>query len=278
MLCWKSTISLRRLIEGATARDITIMCINPTLLNLLIEFVELNGVVITNFRKIYVSGAVVSPVKIRRAERLFGECEILNAYGLTEAGPRVAMQTKGSTCGSVGKLLNNVKVKLLEVRTRGEKNKIGRILVNTPTAFIGYINSSQNESEWIDTKDLGYWGNDGELFVIGRDDDVIIKSGCNVFPETIEDIILGVSGVSDCCVFGCPSDRYGEKIVCLYTMEKDIDSELFEKDIRRICCRHLLLHEIPDTFMHVDTIIRNSNGKIDKKKNIQIYKEKKQDG
>ena len=94
----------------------TILCLNPTLLRLYTMTVNSKKICLNHLKIIYTSGAIADETLIRNAQKAFPETEILNVYGLSEAGPRVSAQRKGNKnnrIGSVGLPINRVDIKII---------------------------------------------------------------------------------------------------------------------------------------------------------------------
>lgn len=268
-------ISIRKLLNSIVSNKATIICINPTIASLLIEYFEYNIMHLSDLKKIYISGAILSATKQCDLKKYVPNCNIINVYGLTEAGPRVSAQTdENSTWGSVGVPICNVKVKIVDEEFKEVKyGKVGRVFIKTPSVFTRYVNADARLYDgWIDSKDIGYYGGNNELFIIGRSDEVIIKGGCNIYPSTIENIILKYTKVTECYVFGYKDELYGEIIVCIYTANNL--EEVNNTVIKRICEKYMLKHEVPDIIIYTEKIIRNINGKIDIKKNKEWFYKK----
>lgn len=123
---------------------------------------------------------------------MFG-CPVYNVYGQSECGPRITAQTKDCCHGnSAGKPIKNIEVKI---------DDNGEILVKTNALFSGYTNLNIETREWHRTGDLGYIGTDGELYVTGRTDNMIVIGAHNIYPEAIEKVIMENTDVDDCIVY-----------------------------------------------------------------------------
>ena len=226
-----------------TGFGVTVLCCNPYLLNLYAEETERTGRFPESVRTVYTSGDAVSLKDIERARKTFG-CPVYNVYGQSECGPRISAQREGCCTGnSAGRPVKNV-----EVRT----DEQGEILVKTNALFSGYTNSGYTPGEWHRTGDLGYIGKEGELYVTGRTDSMIITGAHNVYPETVEKAVTDNSTANDCLVYmkDCV-------LVCDYVSDKEIDSVTVIKTLRQ----QLLPYEVPKRFRKVTAIPRNTNGK-----------------
>lgn len=184
-------------------------------------------------------------------------------YGLTEAGPRVSIQTiEYCTDNSAGKVIENVQVKVInnEGEELGPYSK-GTVLVKTPSIFKGYVNDENKYyGKWFDTKDIGYFNDKNELFITGRKNEMIIKSGHNINPFDIEYVLNLIEEIEECVVFSLPDKNNieGEIIACEYVSNKELD----RRQLLTHCRMYLKNYEIPDKLMKVKEIPKNTNGKI----------------
>jgi len=255
---------------------VSILCVNPILLSLLTnEFSSKKYHV--KLKKIYTSGSILDKNVLKKAEQVFQNIPILNVYGLSEAGPRVSAQTLScKTENSVGKPIRGVEV---QIRSPNEDilgaNIIGLVFVKTCSMFTGYVNQTPcfiEQEGWFNTHDLGYIDEQGELFIVGRADDLIISGAHKIYPSDIETIVLSYEHIRECVVFGVPNERYGEIIVCIYQPERPIN----RLDLVRFCEKYLSSYEIPSKWVTVSEALPKYNGKISRKKIREDYLKRKE--
>lgn len=133
----------------------------------------------------------------------------IQGYGLTETSPVIAAENdKYIKYGSVGFPMKNVAVEISEK----DENGIGEIRVKGPNVMLGYYENEEAtravlKDGWFDTGDLGYFDEEGFLFVTGRKKNVIVlKSGKKVFPEELEELVNKIDVVKESMVFGFPKE------------------------------------------------------------------------
>lgn len=251
----------------------TIVCMNPTILHIYTITQRIKHYALQTLRTIYVSGSILSTKDIEDARSSFKNTNVFNVYGLSEAGPRVAAQSEENVdnkAGGIGRAISGVKIKVVnEQGNPTAANEKGMICVATPSISKGYVDSTvplkMIDTEWINTGDIGYFDEDGELFITGRADNMILVSSHNVYPEAIEDYIKTLDGISDCIILSQKDQVYGEKLCCYYIS----DEELATEKLKEFCKRRLSTYEIPSNFVRVDKLITNVNGK--KVRNISQY-------
>ena len=264
-----STIVPPRLtLDNIEKYKITTFCTNPTLLSLYSEVALKKTYSFASLKAIYTSGSILTKAQYEVAVQSFPYVSILNVYGLTEAGPRVAAQTihAKNVSGSVGQAIKGVQIRI-EHKEDLNDEKYGIIQVKTPSKYLGYVSSDGQmknlNDEWVLTGDIGYFDEEHNLFIVGRYDNMILVGSHNVFPEDVERTILQSGIVWDCLISSVQDDLYGEKIVCRY-----VSNQPKEKELRKFCLAHLATYEIPQMFIRVETIPVTYNGK--KSRGVQV--------
>lgn len=244
--------------------SVTHICLNPWLLSMYTDEYERNTYNILSLKKIYVSGSILTDRIYEKAHRIFGEKEIYNMYGLSEAGPRVTAQ-RIDCCksNSVGKAIRGVQIVLVDDTGKSVANgKRGIVHVNTPSRFSGYISGKPKfnslYNEWINTGDVGYIDENGELHIVNRLDDVIINDSHKVYPHDIEKTIMENTDITECVVVN--AEVKGQQLLCCLFVG---NSELRNGIIPKLKSK-LLAYEIPKVFICCDKLTRTSNGKIAK--------------
>lgn len=255
--------------------SVSIWCINPTLLNIYSKLLAKGVYDIDSLKYIFISGSIASRNLLEEANRVYNNAIILNMYGLTEAGPRVTVQNDNGAnkFGSVGSPIRGVSVKIIsEDGCELPSYTIGIIHVRTLSIMNGYLDGVQRRSlykDWLNTGDLGYIDDDGDLFVVGRTDNMILQGSHNVFPEEIETILKQHKLIEDCVVFGVKHYIYGERIICMYLSDYEINN----KELRQFCSGLLAPYEIPSEFLRISKLPYNSNGKLIRHKVMKLYEQ-----
>jgi len=187
-----------------------------------------------------ISGAAPFDPEMEQGLSEFGIL-VVNGYGLTEMSPVIASESHiYRRPGTVGMVLPNVQVKLKDINEDG----IGEVLAKGPNVMLGYYENEEATSKaitdgWYHTGDLGYFDKDGYLWLSGRKKNVIIlKSGKNVFPEELEQLINKLEYVEENMVF--PLKKHNEFVIWAkivykeeYLEEKGIDIKQFKKIVAK---------------------------------------------
>ena len=177
-----------------------------------------------------------------------------NVYGLTENSPRVCALPPESffgKIGSVGRPIAHTKVKLL----------CGELLVKSRSVMLGYMGEREKTREklrggWLHTGDLARIDEEGYVYILGRKDDMLIRSGMNIYPAEIESAAVQIPGVSACMVYGEEDVRFGQKI-CMKAV-----SDLDAAALRRALAGSLPAYLVPDKILIVDALELTPSGKV----------------
>jgi len=146
-------------------------------------------------------------------------------------------------------------------------NQIGEVIatMQSPEAFSGYWNRPDADFKairegWYFTGDLGYFDDDGELFLSGRIDDMIISGGENIHPEEVEDILSNCDLVSSAAVVGLPDKRWGQKVVAFI---EAASQKATAKALDEFCTKSTLARfKRPRAYVFVDALPKSASGKL----------------
>jgi acyl-CoA synthetase (AMP-forming)/AMP-acid ligase II len=218
----------------------------------------------SSLRVIAVSGSALPGPLANRVMDAFGDA-LYNLYGSTEvawatvAGPpdlRAAPGTAGRPPrGTVVKILDEHGDEL----PRGAS---GRIFVGSEMLFEGYTGGGDKDRRGglMATGDVGHFDADGRLFVDGRDDDMIVSGGENVFPGEVEDLLAGMAGVREVAVVGVPDEEFGQRLRAVVSLQPG--AALSEAQLQDHVRTHLARYKVPREVVFVDQLPRNTTGKI----------------
>ncbi|WP_435061149.1 AMP-binding protein [Amycolatopsis thermoflava] len=139
---------------------------------------------------------------------------------------------------------------------------VGAIFVGNDLLFDGYTDGTSRATrrELMDTGDRGYLDAEGRLFVAGRDDDMIVSGGENVFPRPVEEALTELPGVADAAVVGVPDDEFGQRLVAFVTVRPG--ARLDEDIVRAYLRRRVARFAIPREVVFVDELPRTPTGKV----------------
>jgi fatty-acyl-CoA synthase len=186
-------------------------------------------------------------------------------YGSTEVGPATAANPLDlhEAPGTAGRPLLGSTVEVLGDDDRPvAPGRVGRIFVASGGHFDGYTGGGTKPQvgSLMATGDLGYLDEAGRLYVGGRDDDMIVSGGENVFPREVEDLLVSSSLVADAAVMGVDDEEFGQRLVAWVVPEPG--EALTADDVRQLVRSRLARHKVPRDVHFVDELPRNATGKL----------------
>ncbi len=267
-----STMVLRRKFDpeealSATAQhQCTALVVVPVMIQRILELPPetIDRYDLGALRVIAISGSALAPSLAERAMERFGDV-LYNLYGSTEvAWATIATpEDMRAAPGSVGKPPRGTTLKLYdEEGEEVEQGETGRIFVANDLLFEGYTGGGSKDviDGLMATGDVGHLDEGGRLFVDGRDDEMIVSGGENVFPQEVEELLAGHEGVADVAVVGVRDEEFGQRLRAVIVKRKG--ARLGEKDVQGHVKSHLAGYKVPRDVVFVDELPRTSTGKV----------------
>lgn len=220
----------------------------------------------------FVCGGDALPDKIRAGFELIYRRKLCNGYGLTETSPLISVDLDDITesTSNVGKLVIGVECSIRDADgnelPRGE---IGILWVKGDNIMMGYYNAPDRTAEvlqdgWFCTGDLARLDANGKLLICGRDKDLIIHKGLNIYPQEIENIILGHLSVLYVGVIGKQSDMHGEIPIAYVQLHRGYKEEGMKQILHDLCTKNLATYKVPRTFIFVKDMPLTATNKVNK--------------
>ncbi|MDQ2627957.1 MAG: long-chain-fatty-acid--CoA ligase FadD2 [Actinomycetota bacterium] len=267
-----STLVLRRRFKPATVLDdlethkVTGIVVVPVMLSRILDQLEKTSPKpdLSNLRIVFVSGSQLGAELAGRAMKDLGPV-VYNMYGSTEvafatiAGP-ADLQHNPAT---VGPVVKGVKVKILDDNGNElPQGQVGRIFVGNFFPFEGYTGGGGKQiiDGLLSSGDVGYFDERGLLYVSGRDDEMIVSGGENVFPAEVEDLISGHPEVIEATALGVEDKEWGARLRA-FVVKKE-GSAVDEDTIKVYVKEHLARYKVPREVVFLDELPRNPTGKI----------------
>jgi len=249
---------------------VTILFGIPTMLRMMMEASNFDAGDFSSVR-FAICGGEPCPIPVIRA---FQEKDVplRQGYGLTEAGPNcfsLPAQDALRKEGSVGFPNFHVQVKILgdsgEPVTPGE---VGELVIGGPEIFSGYWNNPEATREtlrngWVHTGDLFRQDEDGYYFIVGREKDMFISGGENVYPAQVERVIYAHPSVAQAAVIGVPDAKWGESGCAFVVLHPG--ATLPDKELMDYCKETLASYQCPKSVVFSNHLPVGHSGKIDKK-------------
>lgn len=222
---------------------------------------------ISSFKYFGFGGSRAPDGTLRRLTDAFPGIRFWSGYGMTEAGPLIAQPLKllpENKTDSAGLPLpgTNVRIETAEGIT-AEPNIEGEIIVRGPNVMKGYYGDEAATKEilrngWLHTGDIGFFDEDGYLYVCGRKKNMILVRGFSVYPEEIENCILACPLVKECAVYGFSGEE-GNEEVRAYIVPAHAGVKSVQ--IREWCAERLTACKLPSEINFTDRIEKTSTGK-----------------
>ena len=142
---------------------------------------------------------------------------------------------------------------------------MGEIVTRGLHVMKGYLHNPEATAsaftgDWLHTGDLGYFDQDGFLFIVSRKKELIIRGGYNVYPSEIENVLHAHPAVAEAAVVGIPDERLGEEVMAVVIRRPAMD--LLEPELRAYCRERLAAYKCPRVFQFRSELPKNSLGKV----------------
>ncbi len=256
----------RKALAHIAEHQATAVVLVPTMLR---RILDLDPEVLAHFdtssvRIIFTAGAALPTDLGNRAINAFGPV-IYNFYGATEVGTATIATPADwmAAPGTVGKPPIGVHVCLYDEDGRAvhEPGAKGTIYVGNMIAFDGYSGGGTKKSVdgLLSTGDVGHWDESGHLFVDGRDDDMIVSGGENVFPGEVEDLLYAHPQIAEAAVIGVPDDEFGQRLAAFIVAAGE---PIGADAIRAYVKANLARFKVPRDVVFLDELPRTPTGKI----------------
>ncbi|MDH6282023.1 acyl-CoA synthetase [Prescottella agglutinans] len=219
----------------------------------------------SSLKVIFAAGSAIPPDLSIRTQQAFGKV-LYNFYGSTEVAA-VTVATPDDlerAPGTAGRVPATCHIALLDDAGNRvtEPDVVGRIFATSGLSFEGYTDGRDKEhiDGMLATGDVGHFDRDGLLFVDGRDDDMIVSGGENVYPLEVENLIAERPDVLEVAVIGVADDEFGQRlrafVVPAPTSARNPD------EIRAHVKSNLARYKVPRDVVFLDEIPRNTTGKV----------------
>jgi acyl-CoA synthetase (AMP-forming)/AMP-acid ligase II len=213
-------------------------------------------------------GTAPLPQKLRHEfESRYG-VRLLESYGLSETLFVAANTPRRATIsGSVGRALPGVEIR---VRSSDAAGPEGELEVRSPFQMSGYLDPETHHvvaaapAEWFPTGDLGCVAKDGQVFITGRQKDLIIRGGVNVSPRGVEEALLLHDSIEEAAVIGVPHEFYGEEILAVVKLRTGFRLDQVRPGLLELCRQSVGKAASPSQFEAVSELPRTSTGKVKK--------------
>jgi fatty-acyl-CoA synthase len=143
-----------------------------------------------------------------------------------------------------------------------EPGRTGRVFVGNEMAFEGYTGGGGKDilGGLLSSGDVGHFDDEGRLFIDGRDDEMIVSGGENVFPREVEDLLSDHEDVKEVAVIGVDDEEFGQRLKAFVVLNEG--AELTDEELKAYVRSNLARYKVPREVAFLDSLPRNATGKV----------------
>jgi 2-furoate---CoA ligase len=235
---------------------LTSLYLAPTLYHDLVGQADVAAHDVSSVRALAYAGAAMTSNLVERCVEIFKPQVFVNHYGSTEIYTFSFHRDQAAKPGCAGRAALNSRLRL------GENGEV-ECHLESDEAFTGYWRRPDADQKairdgWYRTGDVGHIDKDGDLWVVGRVDDMIVSGGENIHPIEVEDVLARHPGVDEVAVIGAPDNRLGHRVVAVVVgsaTEEELDTHCLASET-------LARFKRPREYRFVDTLPKSASGKI----------------
>jgi fatty-acyl-CoA synthase len=267
-----STLVVRRhfdpeqTLDSLEENEVTAMIVVPVMLQRILDLGEdkVKDRDLSSLKIIFIGGSALGGEVAKRGLKAFGPV-LYNLYGSTEVAYATIAKPEEleEEPTTVGGVVRGTIVKLLD--DDGEEvapGDTGRIFVGNSAQFEGYTGGETKEQieGLMSSGDVGHFDEKGRLFIDGRDDEMIVSGGENVFPGEVEELLAGNDAVEEVAVIGVDDEKFGQRLKAFVVLRDG--KELTEDDVKGYVKDNLARYKVPREVEFIDELPRNPTGKV----------------
>jgi fatty-acyl-CoA synthase len=263
----------RQVLEIMERERISKMAFPPTVWNLILQQEHLDRYDTRSVESISSGAAPMPPETKVRLKALFPRARLGETYGMTETAATITTVRPGENddrAGFVGRPFTNVEVRVVGPDGRDvSPGEVGEVVTRGPSVMLGYDRDPEATARairdgWLYTGDLGQLHEDGGLCLVGRQTDMIISGGENIYPREVEDVLFSHPEIADAAVVGLPDPVWGERVQAVVVIRPG--STLSGDEVIEFCRTRLAGYKRPRSVRFVDRIPRSAAGKVLKRR------------
>jgi acyl-CoA synthetase (AMP-forming)/AMP-acid ligase II len=267
-----STLVLRRRFDpedtlSATAQhECTALIVVPVMLSRILELPAdtIDMYDLSALRVIAASGSALPGELALKVMDRFGDV-LYNLYGSTEvAWATIATpEDLRAAPGTAGRPPRGTVVKLIDEHgNEVAPGETGRIFVGNEMAFEGYTGggNKQNIGGLLSSGDVGHFDSGGRLFIDGRDDEMIVSGGENVFPREVEDLLADHDAIDEVAIIGVDDEQFGQRLKAFVVITNG--ATVGEDELKDYVKANLARYKVPREIVFLEELPRNATGKV----------------
>ena len=223
--------------------------------------------------RVCMSGGASCPIELIKSWEAVTGCVLLEGWGMSEGAPIHHNPLQGTRkIGSVGIAGADWEAEVVDLETGTQVMPVGErgeIRVRGPQLTCGYHNRPDENAQqlrdgWLYTGDIGYYDEDGYMFLIDRKKEMIIVGGYNVYPREIDELLFKHPAILEAATVGVPDSFTGETVKIFVVLKAGV--RLSADELMAYCEENLVKYKVPKHIVFVDALPRSGVGKIDKRR------------
>ena len=272
-----------RTIQDEKATDIQIV---PTQLFAMLAREDLKQYDLSSLKRIYYAASPMPVALLRQGLETFGPI-FAQGYGQTESGPQICSLPREDhqvldrpleeqeVLGSCGQPSIGVHVRIVDKKNNDVVPRtVGEIILQSDSIMVEYWHKPEETREviidgWLHTGDLGYYDENGFIYIVDRKKDMIVTGGENVYPREIEEILYLHPGIAEVAVIGIPDPVWVERVHAVVVLKADTAAH--ESEIIAFCKEQVASYKAPKSVEFVESLPKNPQGKILKRELRERY-------
>jgi acyl-CoA synthetase (AMP-forming)/AMP-acid ligase II len=224
------------------------------------------------------AGAAMSADLAERVRAAFPSARLFVMYGQTEATARLAYvppEDLARKLGSAGKAIPGVELRIRDERGHElPRGRVGEVVARGDNVMLGYWNDPEHSArvlraDGLHTGDLAHMDDDGYLFIVGRESELIKSGAHRIAPREIEQVIERVAGVRECAVAGIPDALLGQTIAAFVVPEVGLHVD--RQSVLRACLEALPRFKLPEHVLELTALPRTPSGKLRRGELVDRY-------
>ncbi len=250
----------------AADNDADALVVVPVMLQRIMELDEeiLDSYELPKLRVTAASGSSLPGDLATRWMDAFGD-NLYNFYGSTEVGwaTIATPEDMRAAPGTAGRPPRGTSIELLDANGASVPDgETGRIFVGNEMSFEGYTGGGGKDvvDGMLSSGDVGHFDAGGRLFIDGRDDEMIISGGENVFPREVEDLLAAHEAIDEAAVIGVDDEKFGQRLKAFVVISSKY--ELDEAEVKGYIRENLARYKVPREVEFLDELPRNPTGKV----------------
>jgi acyl-CoA synthetase (AMP-forming)/AMP-acid ligase II len=266
--------SMLQLIQDERATDIHIV---PTNLVSMLSLPDIDIYDLGSLKRIWYAGSPMPVEVLKKGMDRLGPI-FMQAYGQSESGPLVSTLSQKAhqvldkpadaqkVLASCGKPVPGVHVRIVDENRRDVSlGDIGEIVVKSRSLMQEYWKRPEDTAKtisdgWLYSGDMGYYDQEGNIYLVDRKKDMIISGGENIYPREIEEVLYRHPAVEEVAVIGVPDPYWVECVHAVVVLMKG--ASVSEKELGDFCKHNMARYKAPKSFDFVDLLPKSPQGKI----------------